>query len=225
MNRIFADLLRESYPNAGPLPPAALLHKMPLFAMPILAALGLVVHAPARSPLPLRSTSATMTGETGLPLAPARVWQLVGRDYDEITARYWQALVIAFSADGSATFGGKGIETKASQDRAFAAAQKEPQLLNPLVADRFSFAATKRALAKTLGSESAAIALMRKNPKVLLDPSSLDGKSAAQIEAAANQRQLSAMLLAPGPLLLLLGTAGVVVSGGDPQALLVMGGF
>jgi hypothetical protein len=161
-----------------------------------------------------------MTGETGLPLAPARVWRLIGRGYDETTARYWQALVIAFSADGTASFGGKGIEDEAAQARAFAAAQKEPQLLNPLVADRFSFTSTRRSLARLLGSERAALDVMDKDPTLLLDPSLFEGKSSAQIRASAQQRQMQASLLSPPGLALLLGAAAALATGGIPQGFL-----
>ena len=178
--------------------------------------------APAGRVISVRTPRARMMGgETGLPLAPARVWRLIGREYDEVTARFWQALVITFipSSDGTASFGGRGILDKAAQNRAFEAAQKAPSLLDPLVADRFAFAAIKRSLVSALGSEAAALDVLSKDPTLLMDASRLDGKTPAQIKAAANAKQLMSGT-SPALLLLLAVAVCAVGAGSSPNDLL-----
>eukprot|EP00965_Chrysotila_dentata_P245632 6206673-Pleurochrysis_carterae.AAC.1 len=155
-----------------------------------------------------RQCVVVMTGETGLPLAPAKVWRLLRRgpaDYDETIARYWQGLVAAFR--------GAGIDDNSAQEKAFLAAKKIPALLDPFVADRFEFANVKRALVRLVGSEAAAIEILCKNPSLLLDGSgSVEGKTAAQLKSEAQLKQLAD--LATSPPLLLLATASVLAAAG-----------
>jgi hypothetical protein len=53
------------------------------------------------------------------------------------------------------------------QATVMAAVRLEPSLLNPQVSNRFTFARSKAALVRVLGTEAAAIDVMRQDPSVL----------------------------------------------------------
>ena len=116
-------------------------------------ALALAVGALALARAP---TPRMMGGECGLPRVPPRVLKLLRREYDEVTGKYWQSLVLTFLADDAgASYGGKGSRDGTAEERAWRAVRRRPELLDPTVADRFEFARVRAELAAALSSQAA----------------------------------------------------------------------
>ena len=92
--------------------------------------------------------------------------------------------------------------------------KKEPALLNPAVSNRFVFVESKRNLVEILGSEQAALSVMKQQPSLLRKGDALVGKSAAAIRAGALAAELAAAL----PALLFLVAAAVAVPYVNEQA-------
>ena len=87
-------------------------------------------------------------------------------------------------------------------------------LLNPQVSNRFEFARSKAILVSTLGSQQAAIEVMKQDPSILQRPDALEQMSAVQIKARGLTKQFASTV---GPLALVGGAAGWAVASGQVE--------
>ena len=127
--------------------------------------------------------------------------------YTEPIATLWRDLETLYGFEGVVTGGSRGGSfrdtsragrgentgkfrglTYSVDQRAetvFKAVKKYPDLLNPAVSNRFTFATSKTILVEKLGSEKAAISLMLQDPSILNEGEALYDKSAGQLQTAA----------------------------------------
>ena len=193
--------------------------------------------ATARAP-PLR-----MGGYTGLPRVPPKAWALTKKwnpdgEFQEMTAMMWRDLETLYTIEGVNNIAGGGGQiqgvdysrstrgaqtgltrggTRLEDQRAnmiYGICKKEPALLNPAVSNRFVFVESKRNLVEILGSEQAALSVMKQQPSLLRKGDALVGKSAAAIRAGALAAELAAAL----PALLFLVAAAVAIPYVNEQA-------
>ena len=78
----------------------------------------------------------------------------------------------------------------------YAMVKKDPNLLNPAVSNRFVFAKSKSILVEKLGSESAAIGVMKQFPGVLREGDDLVEQSAGQIKSKAAAKSAAPIVFA-----------------------------
>ena len=179
----------------------------------------------SRAPPPM------MGGLTGLPRIPPEALKLTRSlpnrgEYTEPVATLWRDLETLYGEEDIAGLGGSrttmdrsryvdsGVST--NKFRGFTynvdmrvatvmqAVRKEPSLLNPDVSNRFVFATSKAILVQKLGSQPAALALMKQNPAVLQMGDALEDCSPMQIRSSALTKTLTS-----GPFsALVLATAG-----------------
>ena len=110
-----------------------------------------------------------------------------GGEYKESIATLWRDLETLYGTEGVVAGGSRtqrddsravqGERTGLTrgftrvidlrQATVMAAVRLEPSLLNPQVSNRFTFARSKAALVRVLGTEAAAIDVMRQDPSVL----------------------------------------------------------
>ena len=193
--------------------------------------------ATARAP-PVR-----MGGYTGLPRVPPKAWALTKKwnpdgEFQEMTAMMWRDLETLYTIEGVNNIAGGGGQiqgvdysrstrgaqtgltrggTRLEDQRAnmiYGICKKEPALLNPAVSNRFVFVESKRNLVEILGSEQAALSVMKQQPSLLRKGDALVGKSAAAIRAGALAAELAAAL----PALLFLVAAAVALPYVNEQA-------
>ena len=185
-----------------------------------------------------RHAPITMGGLTGLPRIPSAALQVTrkynpGCEYTEPIATLYRDLETLYGNEDVAGLGGSrtyrdsgrlvdsGQKTNkfrgftrdvdVRQQTVLGALRREPSLLNPQVSNRFEFARSKAILVSTLGSQQAAIEVMKQDPSILQRPDAIEQMSAAQIKARGLTKQLASTV---GPLVLVGGAAGwAVVSG------------
>ena len=129
--------------------------------------------------------------------------QIQGVDYSRSTR----------GAQTGLTRGGTRLEDQRA-NMIYGICKKEPALLNPAVSNRFVFVESKRNLVEILGSEQAALSVMKQQPSLLRKGDALVGKSAAAIRAGALAAELAAAL----PALLFLVAAAVAIPYVNEQA-------
>lgn len=111
-----------------------------------------------------------MGGPSGLPRMKPAGWKYTKAfnplmEYDERIATLYRDLEIVL-----------GTTDKPNEQLAMRAIQQCPDLINPAASSRWVFFRSKDLLTKKLGSESAAITTMAKDPNLILHPS-YDGLS------------------------------------------------
>ena len=99
------------------------------------------------------------------------------------------------------------------QQTVLGALRREPSLLNPQVSNRFEFARSKAILVSTLGSQQAAIEVMKQDPSILQASDVLEDMSPGAIRGRAATASLFYQLRSNWLLLLALGT--LVAVGAD----------
>ena len=105
-----------------------------------------------------------MGGPSGLPRMKPQGWKFTkafnpSMQYDERIATLYRDLEITL-----------GTTDKPNEALAMRAVKQEPNLINPAESSRWVFFRSKDLLIQKLGSENAAIALMAKDPNLLLHP-------------------------------------------------------
>uniref|UniRef100_A0A7S0Q426 Uncharacterized protein n=1 Tax=Coccolithus braarudii TaxID=221442 RepID=A0A7S0Q426_9EUKA len=183
-----------------------------------------------------RSTPLTMGGLTGLPRIPPQALALTrkwnpGCEYSETIATLWRDLCTLYGEEQYAGLGGdekaatgtrgRYVDTgvKTGKTRGFTRSvdsrlelvlqmvRKEPTLLDPKVSNRFEFGRAKAILTEMLGSQRAAIDVMKADPSILQLGSELEGMSLRQVKLRVASRQLT--LAAPTVLFLAAALAAV----------------
>ena len=159
-----------------------------------------------------------MGGLTGLPRIPSGALSLTKRwnpsgEYSEPIATLWRDLETLYGDEDTAGLGGNrnyrdtaryvdsGVSTNKfrgmtrsvdlRQRTVLKAVKQVPTLLNPAVSNRFEFARAKAILTAKLGSQRAAIDVMRADPSVLQLGDSLEDKSVGQIKSSAFIQQVA----------------------------------
>ena len=177
----------------------------------------------------IRAPHPSMGGLTGLPRIPPAALRLTkpfnpSGSYTEPIATLWRDLETLFGMEDIAGLGGsrtyrdssrlvdsgkstnkfRGFTYSVDQRQAtvLSACKRVPSLLNPAVSNRFAFAKAKAVLVSKLGSQQAAIEVMKKDPTILQRPADeLQLQSADQIQSKAVVAQ---MMGSPAPAVLLL---------------------
>ena len=175
---------------------------------------------PAHSPV----VPVQMGGLTGLPRIPPKALALTkkfnpGGSYSEPIATLWRDLETLYGIEGVVTGGSRtGIDasrlgrgestgkfrgmTYSVDQRAqmvLSAVKKDPNMLNPEISNRFVFAQSKAILVEKLGSEQAAIAVMKADPSILREGEALEDMSVGKIKSRMLMQQMApAALVATG---------------------------
>eukprot|EP00965_Chrysotila_dentata_P194517 6176416-Pleurochrysis_carterae.AAC.2 len=129
-----------------------------------------------------RAAHPLMGGNPPPPWAPPRVWEVTDRCFSRTLAfdernkmaALWRSLVACYR----------------SEDLALQALQRNPFLIDPRrVYDPQTLLKSRDALRRVLDNDDAVVAVMRKNPNVLLIGDELQKKSALQIELSSSAWQ------------------------------------
>ena len=89
------------------------------------------------------------------------------------------------------------------------AVKKDPNMLNPEVSNRFVFAQSKQILVEKLGSEQAAINVMKADPAILREGDALEEMSPGKIKSRALMQQMAPVALVT------VGAAATVAADGS----------
>mmetsp|Transcript_11143 Transcript_11143/g.22475 ORF Transcript_11143/g.22475 Transcript_11143/m.22475 type:complete len:206 (-) Transcript_11143:284-901(-) len=158
-----------------------------------------------------------MGGLTGLPRIPQKALAMTksfnpGGTYTEPIATLWRDLETLYGTEQIAGVGGSrsqmdarryvdsGVSTNKFRgftynvdlrvEEVLKAVKKTPSLLNPAVSNRFVLARSKAILVETLGSQSAALEVMKQDPSILQDADALESMSAGAIKSRVLGKQL-----------------------------------
>jgi len=201
-----------------------------------LAALALTSLALTSSAAVRCAPPVMMGGLTGLPRIPqaalplTKKWNPSG-SYSERIATLWRDLETLYGMEDTAGLGGSrtyrdtnryvdsGEKTNRFRGMTYsvdvrekmvlAACRKVPSLLNPDVSNRFVFATSKQILVQKLGSQQAAIDVMKADPSILQLGEKLGGMSASSIKGRGLSKQALSLL---GPLVLVAAPALYLVN-------------
>jgi len=162
-----------------------------------------------------------MGGLTGLPRIPTKALKLTKKwnpscEYSERIATLWRDLETLYGNEEIAGLGGgrttieqgryvdSGISTNKFRgftynvdlrvEEVYKVVKRHPSLLNPEVSNRFVFARSKTILVQKLGSQTAALKVMKKDPAILQVGDDLAYLSAAQIRGIANGKDRNAVV-------------------------------